>query len=134
CIKTSKTAAAFETTGLVLKLYRDNFGTIPAAVTGDAPATAGLDVSAAWATDRKALTIAVVNPTQQGRELAIDLKGAQLDGTGQLWVIAHSDPMAYNEPGAEPNVVIEEKPFAGPADKLNVPPLSVSLYKMAAKN
>ena len=129
CIKTSKTAAAFETTGLVLKLYRDNFGTIPAAVTGDA---GPLDVSAAWATDRKALTIAIVNPTQQGRELAIDLKGAQLDGTGQLWVIAHSDPMAYNEPGAEPNVVIEEKSVAGPADKLNVPPLSVSLYRLAA--
>ena len=129
CIKTSKTAAAFETTGLVLGLYRNHFGTIPVEVTGPAEP---LDVSAAWTTDRGALTIAIVNPTEQGRELAIDLKGAQLGGAGQLWVIAHSDPMACNEPGEKPNVVIEEKSFAGPADKLEVPCLSISLYKLAA--
>ncbi len=133
CIKTSKTAAAFETTGLVLKLYRDNFGTIPVAVTGDA---GPLDVSAAWTSPAgvtdKALTIAIVNPTQQQRELAVDIKGVELDSTGQLWVIAHSDPMAYNEPGEKPNVVIEERPFAGTPGKLNVPPLSISLYRLAA--
>ena len=30
-IKTNKTAAVFDTTGLVLKLYRKHFGTIPMA-------------------------------------------------------------------------------------------------------
>ncbi|MHC4205649.1 MAG: alpha-L-arabinofuranosidase C-terminal domain-containing protein, partial [Planctomycetota bacterium] len=59
CIKTSKTDAAFATTGLVLKLYRNNFGTIPVSVTGAADP---LDISAAWTEDRKALTIGVVNP------------------------------------------------------------------------
>jgi alpha-N-arabinofuranosidase len=131
CIKTTKTAAAFETTGLALKLYRNNFGTVPVAVTGDA---GPLDVSAAWTTDRKALTVGVVNPTEQQRELAIDLKGAQLTGEGVLRLIAHSDPMAYNEPGREPNVVIEEKAVTGLTDKLNVPALSISLYTLATKN
>jgi alpha-N-arabinofuranosidase len=131
CIKTSKTAAAFETTGLALRLYRNRFGTIPVAVTGQA---GPLDVSAAWTTDRKALTIAIVNPTEQGRELAVDLKSAQSGSTGRLWVIAHSDPMAYNEPGEKPNVVIEETSIAGPADTLNVLPLSISLYKFPVKN
>ena len=32
CIKTSKTAACFDTTGLVLKLYRQHFGVTPVAV------------------------------------------------------------------------------------------------------
>ena len=32
CIKTSKTAACFDTTGLVLKLYRKHFGVTPVAV------------------------------------------------------------------------------------------------------
>ena len=131
CIKTSKTAAAFETTGLVLNLYRNHFGTIPAALAGD---TQPLDVSAAWTSDRKALTIAIVNPTPQARELAIDLKGVQLGDAGQLWTIANSDPMAYNEPGEKPNVVIEEKPFRGQAGKLNILPLSISLYEFPVKN
>lgn len=131
CIKTTKTAAAFETTGLALKLYRNHFGTVPVAVSGE---VGPLDVSAAWTADRKALTVGVVNPTQQQRELAIDLKGAQLTGEGVLRLITHSDPMAYNEPGEKPNVVIEEKAIAGLTDKLSVPPLSISLYRLAVKN
>jgi len=130
CIKTTKTAAAFETTGLALRLYRNNFGTIPVAVTGE---TGPLDVSAAWTSDRDALTVGIVNPTQQQRELAIDLKGAQLTGEGVFRLIAHSDPMAYNEPGKEPNVVIEEKLVTGLTNKLSVPPLSISLYTLAVK-
>ncbi len=130
CIKTTKTAAAFETTGLALKLYRNHFGTVPVAATGDVQP---LDVSAAWTSDRDALTVGIVNPTQQQRELVIDLKGAQLTGEGMLRLIAHSDPMAYNEPGKDPNVEIEEKPVTGLTDKLNVPPLSISLYTLAVK-
>jgi len=131
CIKTSKTAAAFETTGLVLKLYRNEFGTVPVAITGDVQP---LDVTAAWTSDHNALTIGIVNPTKEQHELAMDLKGARLTGAGKLWLIAHSDPMAYNEPGEEPKVMIEEKPVTGVSDKLNVPPLSISLYKLATKN
>jgi len=131
CIKTSKTAAAFETTGLVLKMYGNNFGTVPAAVAGDVEP---LDVAAAWTNERNALTIGIVNPTKQRHELAMDLKGAQLTGSGRLWLIAHSDPMAYNEPGEESKVAIEEKPVTGVSGKFNVPPLSVCLYKLATKN
>ncbi len=127
CIKTSKTTAAFETTGLVLKLYRKHFGTLPVTITGD---TVGLDIAAAWTQDRKALTIGIVNPTELKQELAMDLTGAQLTGTGKLWLIAHSDPMAYNEPGKEPNVVIKEKQVTGVSNSLSVPPLSISLYKL----
>ena len=71
CIKTSKTAAAFETTGLALKLYRNHFGTLPVAVNGD---TAGLDIAAAWTSDKKTLTIAVVNPAEEKSDLTIDLQ------------------------------------------------------------
>jgi alpha-N-arabinofuranosidase len=131
CIKTSKTAAAFETTGLVLKLYRNNFGTVPVTVTGDVQP---LDVSAAWTDEHNALTIGIVNPTKEQQELDLDLKGAQLTGSGKLWLIANSDPMAYNNPGEEPKVAIEEKSVTGISDKLNVPPLSISLYRLATKN
>ncbi len=130
CVKASKTAAALETTGLVLKLYRHHFGTVPVTISGDAYP---LDVSAAWTADRKALTIAVVNPTEQKQQLPVQLEGTQLAGEGRLWMIAHSDPMAYNEPGKEPQVVIQEKEVSNITDRLAVPPLSISLYKLPVR-
>ena len=44
CIKASKTAATLETTGLVLKLYGNHFGSIPVETTSDSDS---IDVSAA---------------------------------------------------------------------------------------
>jgi len=130
CIKTSKTTAAFETTGLVLKLYRNNFGTIPVSVTGDVDP---LDISAAWTEDRKVLTIGVVNPTDKEQQITLNLKGAQLAGTGKLGLIAHSDPMAFNEPGKEPNVVIENKEISNISNSLTVPPISAGVYTLPVK-
>jgi len=130
-IKTTRTDAAFETTGLVFKLYRRHFGTLPVAVTGD---TNPLDVVAAWTGDRKALTVAIVNPTKENYELAVDFKGADVSGNGRMWQIAHSNPMAYNEPGKEPQVVIEEKPLSGISNKLSVSPLSISIYELIIRN
>ncbi|KPL11129.1 hypothetical protein AMJ85_04460 [candidate division BRC1 bacterium SM23_51] len=127
CIKTNKTDAAFATTGLALKLYRHRFGVIPVEVSGTPEP---LDVAAAWTEDRKALTVAIVNPTRQKMELALELKGASLTGTGRLWQIAGPDEMAYNEPGKEPQVRIEEKACEGLTQRLELAPISVSLYAL----
>ena len=130
CIKTTKTAAAFETTGLVLKMYRDHYGTIPVAVAG---APEPLDVAAAWTADRKALTVGVVNPTREKQVLDLKVVGARLSGRGKLWLIANPDEMAYNEPGKPPNVRIEQKRVSGVNDQIEVPPVSVSLYALASR-
>jgi alpha-N-arabinofuranosidase len=130
CIKASKTAAALETTGLVLKLYRNNYGLIPVAAASDANS---IDVSAAWTKDRKALTFSVVNPTDKEQQIKLDIKGAVLAGTGKLALIANSDPQAYNDPGEEPKVVIEEKELSNVSNSLTVPPLSISLYTLPVK-
>ena len=130
CIKTSKTAAAFATTGLPLKLYRRRFGTIPVEVGGD---SWPLDVAAAWTSDRRALTIGVVNPMAEEVEAPIDLKGAKLTGKGRLWLITHPDPMAYNEPGKEPKVLIREITVSRISDKLRVPALSISLFELPVR-
>jgi alpha-N-arabinofuranosidase len=55
-IKTTDTAAAFDATGLPLKLYRRHFGSLGIRVEGDA---APLDVSAALTADRRQLTLAI---------------------------------------------------------------------------
>ena len=130
CIKTSKTAAAFETTGLVLKLYRNNFGTTPIKVTGDIEP---VDFAAAWTDDHKAITIGIVNPTEKEQKIKLDLKGAQLGGTGKLGLIANSDPQAHNDPDQEPQVVIEEKQLSNVTNTLTVPALSASLYTLAVR-
>ena len=131
CIKTTKTEAGFATTGLTLKLYRNNFGTVPVAVSGEFGA---LDVAAAMTADRKAVTIGIVNPTEQRQELRLDLKSASLAGSGgRVWTIAGPDPLSFNEPGKEPPVKLESKALAGVPEKLEAGPYSVSLYKLAVR-
>jgi alpha-N-arabinofuranosidase len=129
CIKTTKTKAAFATTGLVLKLYRKHFGVIPVQVSGQREP---LDVAAAWTKNRRAITIGIVNPTKTEYDLVLDLKGATVKGAGQLFQIAGDDAMAYNQPGKKPQVAIEKKQLLGITNKLSVPPLSISLYKLNA--
>jgi len=129
-VKTTQTAAAIEATGLVWELYRHHFGTLPVAVSGE---TAPLDVAAAWTEDRRALTIAVVNPTPQEHTLVLDLRNARLTGEGRLWLLRHSDPLAYNEPGRPPQVVLEEKPLQAVSGELKAPPMSIGLYELSAQ-
>jgi alpha-N-arabinofuranosidase len=128
-IKTTMTDSAFETTGLVLKLYRNHFGAIPVAVSGNA---APLDVSAAWTTDKKTMTVGVVNPTQSECKLTLDVKAAALGNKARVWVIADSDPMAYNEPGKPPRIVIKESQtdFNG---TVQLPAYSINLWELPIK-
>jgi len=129
CIKTSKTAASFATTGLALKLYRKQFGVTPVAVTTELP----LDVAAALTEDGRTLTVAVVNPTMRELELPLTVSGATLAGAGQRWEIAGDDPMAYNEPGKPAKVTIEQSTVTDATDKLTVAPCSVTLFALALK-
>ncbi len=127
CIKTSKTAAAFETTGLVLKLYRARYGVTPINVSGT---LAPLNVAAAWNEDKSAITIGVVNPTRSTIDLSVDIPHIQLADNATVWRITGSDRMAYNDPGSDPVVVIEEESLSGLTDSLPVSPLSVSIFRI----
>ena len=129
-VKTTQTAAAFEVTALPLIVYRHHFGTLPLTINGD---TRPLDVAAAWTTDHQSLTVAVVNPTPQSYALTLDLKNAQITGTGRWWRIASTDPLAYNEPGQPPRVAIEEGPLSSTSPVLDVPPLSIILSRGATQ-
>lgn len=129
-IKTSKTAAVLDTTGEVLALYRNRFGTIPVKV-GGAPEP--LDVAAAWTEGKKALTIAIVNPTKTAQNLPLSVKGARLSSKAKLWVITGADPQSKNVPGKDPEVKTVEKKGVSFGSTLTVPPMSVSLYEIATR-
>ena len=124
-IKTTKTAAEFETTGLVLKLYRERFGVTPVEVAG---APAPVDVAAAWNSDRSAITIGIVNPTDQIQTIEPALKGAQLTGDGMSWVIQGTNKFAHNDPGRRRAVDIRQESYRSGA--LVVPPLSAAIFSL----
>jgi alpha-N-arabinofuranosidase len=123
-IKTTKTQAEMEATGLALALYRQRFGTVPVEVTGD---VAPLDVAAAWTEDRTALTVAVVNPTPEAREITLEVGGAEPTGQGMRFVLTGSDRWAHNAPGRPRGVDVQRTSLTAGADRLEVPPLSVTL-------
>jgi alpha-N-arabinofuranosidase len=126
-VKTTKTAAEFESTGLVLKLYRAHYGTIPIKV-GGAPEP--LDVAAAWKDGKKVLTVAIVNPTREKRTLPLTWSGVSVPKTAKLYLITGTDPQAFNDPGKEPVIKIQEIPNAPFGNRLTLPPMSVSLYEV----
>jgi alpha-N-arabinofuranosidase len=130
CIKTTKTAAAFETTALPLMLYRKQFGTVPIQVAGR---YAPLDVSAALTADGKALTVGVVNPTYNTYQIKLDLSGVSVAGKAKAWVIAGDDPTAYNTPGQPAKMTITEAPDADLNQTVAVKPLSTTLFKAPIK-
>ena len=130
CIKTTSTAAAFETTGLVLKLYRHHYGMVPIQVAGE---TGDLDVAAAWTQDRKAITVAIVNPDPNTQRVKADFEGTSFEPNTTRWVISNPDPESYNEPGKEPNVVIKQEAVNVENSDFEVPAYSVSLYRLEVR-
>ncbi len=131
-IKTSKTAAVLDSTGVVLKLYRNHFGSIPVRVSG---APEPLDVAAAWKdAKKKILTVAVVNPTKTAQKLPLTLKGFKPAKTVAKYIITGADELACNVPGREPGVRITELTDVPMADSLSLPPMSIVLYEIGVRS
>ena len=129
-IKTSRTAAMLEGSGVVLALYRHQFGTTPIEIKQPA---ADLDIAAAWTEDRSAITIAVVNATDKPRTIEVDLGKVAVKSMATRWEVTGSSPQVHNEPGLTPDPIrsVEKKvPFA---NKLESPEYSVELYRLDMK-
>lgn len=126
-IKTTKTESEFETTGLVLKLYREKFGKTPVHLTGD---VAPLDVFAALTEDGTTLTVAVVNPAEQTNAISLQLDGAKFNSRGLQWVLTGPDKWSHNAPGKERQVDILQTTVKDFSNEIDVEPLSVTLYEL----
>jgi alpha-L-arabinofuranosidase len=150
-LASNRTEAVLNPAGLLFKLYRDHFGIVPVEVTGNAPpppprypvggdqprvnagsATFPLDVAAAWTEDRRALTIAVINPTESEQALELAIKGADLAAQGTRWRLAPARLDATITPGQKPEVEVEEQAVGAPAAE-RYPPFSVSVYVIPAR-
>ena len=148
----NRTEAVLNPTGLLFKLYRQHFGTIPVQVSGDSPQpkplypaggdqpavnpgsdTYPLDVSAALSDDRKTLTFAVLNPSDSEQRLNISINGAKLSNQGRLWRMAPSSVNATIMVGQKPGVEVEEKEVTPVPDTVSAPPFSVNIYSFAVQ-
>ncbi len=130
-VKTSKTAAVLDTTGVILALYRKHFGTIPMSVTG---APEPLDVMACWKDGAKSLlTISVVNPGATAQTFRLDTGKLRFSKMARLFLVDGPDPKAGNIPGQPPAVAVKETEAAPFGKTITVPPLSVSLYEVSVR-
>lgn len=127
-IKTNKTAAEMETTGLVMQLYRGRFGTLPLKLAGD---FGPLDVAAALTADERTLTIGIVNPTTQPVAVPVALPANHAAaGPATRWVITAPDEFAHNTPGQPRKIDIVETSGVNAAQPLEVPALGVAVFSI----
>jgi alpha-N-arabinofuranosidase len=147
-------AVGWNAAGLVIKLMRAHFaGALPVELNGNSPQplvsgtafldrgtkptgspTYPLDVVAAFSADRKKFILSVANPTVDGQVFAPQISGVKLRGPGKLWVLAAPSVYADNEPGKEPVVKIIESSQTALPGKVQVPPISVSVYEFDVEN
>ena len=144
--------AVLNPTGMLFKLYRDRFGTVPVEVSGNSPQpkptdppggeqpvvhagsdTFPLDVAAAWTADHKTLTVAVINPTEAPQTLSLDIRGAVLSGKGTLRRMAPQSLTANVVVGQEPGVRIDEQSLTALPANPTFAPHSVNIYEFPVK-
>ncbi|MDO4587404.1 MAG: alpha-L-arabinofuranosidase C-terminal domain-containing protein [Planctomycetia bacterium] len=138
-IKTNETEAELESTGLALKLYRHEFGTIPIDVqliSEKEVASGVLDLAAALSQDQKEITLAVVNAASNPitATLRFDSVSVQKQGTKFVLSDQENDPYAFNEPGQKRRIDISEEPFELNNDQITLTPLSITLLKLKVDN
>jgi alpha-L-arabinofuranosidase len=143
------TESALNATGMVFKLYRDHFGTVPVEVGGNSPPPAPLypvgadqpkinagspthpvDVCAAMTADGKLLTISVINANESAQELDFTLKGITLAGRGRMWRLTGDSLTAATGIGRN-DVRIVETPLTEAPKALTVAPISITIYEFA---
>ncbi|MGA8043912.1 MAG: alpha-N-arabinofuranosidase, partial [Terracidiphilus sp.] len=144
------TAAALNTTGLLYKLYSNQFvpGSIPVALAGNAPQpvpqypiggdqpetnsgspTYPLDMFAALTPDQKFLTLAVVNATESEQRFDLNVAGAQLAGPSTQWQMTGTSLDAADRVGQPPQVEIKETAIGNAPHSFRVAPISVAIYR-----
>lgn len=125
CIKTSKTAAEFATTGLILKMYREVFGAIPINI---AERVEPYDICAAILENGSGVTVGIVNPTDETIEVKWELGNARLSGRADHHYVTGATRAARNRPGEDREVDIELDKKVDVSENFSVPPLSSNIF------
>ena len=84
---------------------------------------------AALTTDRKYLTIAVVNATESEQKFDLNVTGARLGGPLTLWQVTGSSLDAANHVGQAPQVEARESSIRDAGRSISVAPTSINIYR-----
>jgi len=152
CISHNAYETTFNSLGLVYLMYKEHYGVIPVSVGGNSPqpetsGTVGvdrpavpsgsptypLDVAAALTADRRTMTLAVVNPSENEQTIDIGITGVSPSGGARLWRISGENYDVRNVPGEKPVVEIMESEIKEVPGRLTLPPISISLYEFAVR-
>jgi alpha-N-arabinofuranosidase len=87
-----------------------------------------IDVSAALTSDGKALTIAVVNPTESAHDLDLSIHGVDLRGKGRIWRMTGAGLDAMTGLTRHDVQVVESSVGEVPRT-LHAAPLTIDLYE-----
>lgn len=142
------TATTLNTTGLMFKMYHQFVGTVPVALTGNAPQpptdsqhyadepktrsgspTYPLDMFAALMPDHKYLNLVVVNATQSEQKFDLNVSGVRLAGRPTVCQLTGKDLDAPNRVGQQPQVEVKESVIAQASGTMSVAPISVTFYQ-----
>jgi alpha-L-arabinofuranosidase len=142
------TASTYNSRGLLYKMYRDHFGILPVAVSGNSPQPAPkrppygdqpetssgsptypLDMVAALTEDRKYLTIAVVNATESEQKLDLNVTGVRLAGSSTQWQLSGATLDAENHVGQPPQIEVKEVALGDAPSAVSVAPNTVNIYR-----
>lgn len=148
-VRFTPTDAVYTSIGLLFKLYRHHFGTLPLEVDGNSPQhpvkgtigvdrpaeTSGsptypLDMVAALTKDHKTLTVAVSNPTDSAQPLDLNIKGGGTRNNIKVYQIAVPELHVMNLPGEKPNITVQESSLKNVRSIESVAPWSVTLYEI----
>ena len=148
----NRTDAVLNPAGMMFRMYREHFGSIPVEVGGDSPQpkpvypaggdqpalnpgspTYPVDVSAAITQDHKALTIAVINPSEHSQEIRISISGVKLAETGSLWRLAPDRVDAQVSVGKPPEVVENTQTLGALPEKIWVLAGSISILSYSVR-
>ena len=134
-VKTTPTDAWLESTGLVLKLYRQHFGTTPvfAQIESQLAFPPGvLDVSAALNPEQKLLTVAFVNVSSYPVRVDLNLQNVTASGPARRFVVSdrENDPLGFNDSSASSRIAISESEVSLTDGFVEIPPLSVTLFEI----
>jgi alpha-N-arabinofuranosidase len=142
------TVSTYNSRGLLYKMYRERFGTIPVALSGNSPQPAPtrrpygdqpmtssgsltypLDMVAALTDDHKYLTVAVVNATDREHEFNLGVTGMKAGGLSTVWQLSGGDLNRDNHVGEPQQIFVKEVPLSNASRPIAVAPSSVDIYR-----
>jgi hypothetical protein len=89
-----------------------------------------VDISAALTSDKKFLTVGIVNPKAEAFSFKLNLKSARMTGLGRIWMIAGEGPLSFNQPGEKRKVDMAESPSATLGVPVTVRAYSITLFRI----